>query len=66
MAAAAPLVDERQQRLLRLRSRGVLPMGNGEGSRDDGNKGNEESEGVEGDKGEGDEGDDGNFPKAGR
>ncbi len=63
MAAAAPLVDERQQGLLRLWTRGVLPMGNGEGSEDNGNKGNEESKGVEGEEGEGDEGDDGNFPK---
>jgi hypothetical protein len=65
LAAAAPLADERLQRLLHLRTRGVLPMGNGKGSEDDGNEGNEESEGVEGDKGEGDEGDDGNFPKGG-
>ncbi len=61
MAAAAPLADERLQRLLCLRTRGVLPMGNGEGSEDDGNKGDKDSEGVEGDKGEGDKGDDGNF-----
>ena len=65
MAAAAPLAVERLQRLLRLRRRGVLPMGNGEGSEDDGNKGDKESEGVKGDEGEGDEGDDGNFPKGG-
>jgi hypothetical protein len=65
VAAAAALVDERLQRLLRLRTRGVLPMGNGEGSEDDGNEGNKESEGVEGDEGEGDEGDDGNFPEGG-
>ncbi len=54
MAAAAPLVDERLQRLLHLRTRGVLPMGNGKGSEDDSNEGDKESEGVEGDKGEGD------------
>ncbi len=65
MAAAALLGDKRLQRLLRLRMRGVLPMGNGEGSEDDGNEGDKESKGVEGDKGEGDEGDDGNFPKGG-
>ncbi len=56
MAAAAALVDERMQRLLRLRTRGVLPMGNGKGSEDNGNKGDEESKGVKGDEGEGDEG----------
>ncbi len=60
------LSDERLQWLLRLWMRGVLPMGNGEGSEDNGNKGDKESKGVEGDKGEGDEGDDGNFPKGGR
>ena len=65
MAAVAPLADERLQRLLRLRTRGVLPMGNGEGSEHDGNEGNKESEGVKGDEGEGDEGDDENFPKGG-
>ena len=65
MAAAAPLVDERLQRLLRLRTRGVLPMGNGEGSEDNGKEGDKESEGVEGDEGEGDKGDDGNFPEGG-
>ena len=65
MAAAAPLADERLQRLLRLRTRGVLPMGNGEGSEDDGNEGEEKSNGVEGDTGEGDKGDDGNVPKGG-
>jgi hypothetical protein len=65
MAAAAPLADERQQQLLRLRTRGVLPMGNGEGSENNGNKGDKESEGVEGDEGEGDKGDDGNFPEGG-
>ena len=65
MAAAAPLADERLQRLLRLRTRGVLPMGNGEGSEDDGNEGDKESKGVEGNKGEGDEGDNGNFPEGG-
>ncbi len=65
MAAAAPLADKRLQRLLRLRTRGMLPMGNGEGSEDDGNEGDKESEGVEGDEGEGDEGDDGNFPEEG-
>ncbi len=65
MAAAAPLADERLQRLLRLRTRGVLPMVNGEGSEDDSNESNEESEGVEGDEGEADEGDDGNFPEGG-
>jgi hypothetical protein len=65
VAAAAPLVDERLQRLLRLRTRGVLPMVNGKGSEDNSNESNKESEGVEGDKGEGDEGDDGNFPKGG-
>ncbi len=65
MAAAAPLADERLQLLLRLWTRGVLPMGNGDGSEDDGNEGNKESEGVEGDKGDSDEGDDGSFPKGG-
>ncbi len=65
MAAAAPLADERLQRLLHLRMRGVLPMGNGEGNEDDGNEVDKESKGVEGDKGEGDEGDDGNFPEGG-
>ncbi len=65
MAAAAPLADERLQQLLRLRRRGVLPMGNGKGSEDNGNKGDAESEGVEGDEGEGDKRDDGNFPKGG-
>ncbi len=66
MAAAAPLADERLQRLLHLQTRGMLPMGNGEGSEDDGNEGNKESKGVEGDEGEGDKGgDDGNFPKEG-
>jgi hypothetical protein len=45
--------------------KGVLPMGNGKGSEDNGNNGNKESKGVEGDEGEGDEGDDGNFPKGG-
>ncbi len=65
MAVGAPLADERQQRLLHLWTRGVLPMGNGKGSEDDGNKGDKESEGVKGDEGEGDEGDDGNFPKGG-
>jgi hypothetical protein len=65
VAAAAPLADERLQRLLRLWRRGVLPMGNGKGSEDNGNEGNKESKGVEGDKGEGDKGDDGNFPEGG-
>ncbi len=65
MAAAALLADERLQRLLRLQTRGVLPMGNGEGSEDGGNEGDEESEGVKGDEGEGDKGDDGNFPERG-
>ncbi len=65
MAAAAPLAEERLQRLLRLRMRGVLPMGNDKGSEDDGNKGNKESNGVKGEEGESDEGDDGNFPKGG-
>jgi hypothetical protein len=65
VAAAAPLADERLQRLLRLRTTGVLPMGNIEGSEDNGNEGDEESEGVEVDEGEGDEGDDGNFPEGG-
>jgi hypothetical protein len=66
VAAAAPLADERLQRLLHLQTRGMLPMGNGEGSEDDGNEGNKESKGVEGDEGEGDKGgDDGNFPKEG-
>ncbi len=65
MAAAALLVDERLQRPLRMRTRGVLPMGNGEGGEHDSNKGDKESEGVKGDKGEGDEGDDGNFPEGG-
>ncbi len=62
VAAVALLADERLQRLLRLRTRGMLPMGNGEGSEDNGNKVDKESEGVEDDEGEGDEGDDGNFP----
>ncbi len=65
MSAAAPLADERLQRLLRLRMRGVLPMGNGEGSEDDGNEGNKKREGVEGNKCEGDKGDDGKFPEGG-
>ncbi len=65
MAAVAPLADKTLQRLLHLRTRGVLPMVNGKGSEDDGNKSDKESEGVEGDKGEGDKGDDGNFPKGG-
>ncbi len=39
MAAAALLVDKRLQRLLRLQTRGMLPMGNGEGSEDNSNKG---------------------------
>ncbi len=65
MAAAALLADKRLQRLLRVRMRGVLPMGNGEGSEDDGNEVDEESKGVEGDEGEGDKGDDGNFPGVG-
>ncbi len=65
MAAAALLADERLQRLLHLRARGVLPMVNGKGSEDDGNESNKESEGVEGDEGEGDKGDDGNFPEGG-
>ena len=63
MAAVAPLANERLQRLLRLRTRGVLPMVNGKGSEKDGNKSDKESKGVKGDEGEGDEGDDGNFPK---
>ncbi len=57
MAAAALLADERLQWLLRLRMRGVLPMGNCKGSEEDGNEGDKESKGVEGDKGEGDKGD---------
>ncbi len=65
MAAAAPLADDRLQRLLPLQTRGMLPMVNGKGSEDDSNKSNKESEGVEGDKGEGDKGDDGNFPEGG-
>jgi hypothetical protein len=65
VAAAAPLVDERLQQLLRLRTRGMLPMDNGKGSEDDGNEGDKESKEVKGDEGEGDEGDDGNFPKGG-
>ncbi len=65
MAAAAALADERLQRLLHLQMRGMLPMGNGKGSEDDGNEGDKESEGVEGDEGEGDKGDDGNFPEGG-
>ena len=65
MAAVAPLADERLQRLLRLRTRGVLPMVNSKGSEDDSNKSNKESEGVEGDEGEGDKGNDGNFPEGG-
>jgi hypothetical protein len=58
-------VDERLQWLLHLQTRGVLPMGNGEGSEDDGNKGDKESKWVEGDEGESDKGDDGNFPEGG-
>ncbi len=65
MAAAAPLAEERLQQLLRLWTRGMLPMGNGKGSEDNGNKGDKESKGVEGDEGEGDKGDDGNFPEGG-
>ncbi len=65
MAAAAPLADKRLQRLLRLQTRGMLPMVNGKGSEDSGNESNEESKGVKGDEGEGDEGDDGNFPEGG-
>ncbi len=65
MAAAAPLAEERLQQLLHLWTRGVLPMGNGESSEDNGKEGNKESKGVEGDEGEGDEGDDGNFPEGG-
>ncbi len=70
MAAAAPLADERLQRLLRLRTRGVLPMVNSKGSEDDSNESDKESKGVkgddgEGDEGEGDEGDDGNFLEGG-
>ncbi len=65
MAAAAPLAEERLQRLLHLQTRGVLPMGNGEGSEEDGNEGNKEIKGVKGDEGEGGKGDDGNFPKGG-
>ena len=65
MAAAAALAEERLQWLLHLQTRGMLPMGNGEGSEDDGNKGNKESKGVKGEEGEGDEGDDVNFPKGG-
>jgi hypothetical protein len=65
VAAGAPLADERLQWLLRLQTRGVLPMVNGEGSEDDGNKSDKESKGVKGDKGEGDKGDDGNFSEGG-
>jgi hypothetical protein len=65
VAVAAPLADERLQRLLRLRTRGMLPMGNSKGSEDNSNEGDKESEGVKGDKGEGDECDDGHFPKGG-
>ncbi len=65
MAAVAPLADERLQRLLRLRTRGVLLMSNGEGSEDNSNKGNKESKGVDGDEGEGDKGDDENIPEGG-
>ena len=65
MAAVAPLADKRMQRLLHLRTRGVLPMGNGKGKEDDGNEGNKESEGFEGNEGEGNEGDNGNFPEGG-
>jgi hypothetical protein len=65
VAAAAPLADERLQRLLCLQTRGVLPMVNGKGSEDDSNESNKESKRVEGDGGEGDEGDDGNFPEGG-
>jgi hypothetical protein len=48
VAAAALLADERLQRLLRLWMRGMLPMANGKGSEDDGNKSNKESKGVKG------------------
>ncbi len=65
MEAVAPLADKRLQRLLHLWTRGVLPMGNGKGSEDDGNEVDKESKGVEGDEGEGDEGDDANFPGGG-
>ncbi len=64
MVAAAPPVDERLQRRLRLRTRGKLPAGGRATvakitarSDDDDNEVDEESEG--------DEGDDGNFPKGG-
>ena len=65
MAAAAPLADERLQLLLRLWTRGMLPMGNGKGSEDDGNMSDKESKEVEGDVGESDKCDDGNFPEGG-
>ncbi len=65
MAAVAALADKRLQQLLRLQTRGMLPMGNGKGSEDNGNEGDKESEGVEGDEGEGDKDDDGNFPEGG-
>jgi hypothetical protein len=65
VAAVALLANERLQRLLHLRTRGMLPMGNGKGSEDDVNKGNKESKGVKSDEGEGDKGDDGNFPEGG-
>jgi hypothetical protein len=65
VAAAAPLADKRLQWLLNLRMRGVLPIGNGKGSEDDGNEGDKETEGVDEDEGEGDKGDDGNFPLGG-
>jgi hypothetical protein len=65
VVAAALLVNERLQRFLHLRTRGVLPMVNSKGSEDNGNESGEESEGVKGDEGEGDEGYDGNFPEGG-
>ncbi len=54
MAAVAPPADERLQRLLRLWTRDVLPMGNSKGSEDNDNEGEKESKGVKGDEGEGD------------
>jgi hypothetical protein len=65
VAAAAALVDKRLQRLLCLRMRGILPMGNGKGSEDNDNEGNEESKGVKSEEGEGDKGNDGNLPEGG-
>jgi hypothetical protein len=65
VAAVALLADKRLQRLLHLRTRGMLPMVNGKGSEDDGNMSDKESKEVEGDVGESDKCDDGNFPEGG-